>query len=251
MPQVYFRFYAELNELLPAEKRQVTFSQPFKDRVTVKHLIESLGVPHGEVDMILVDGRPVDFGHIVGAGERISVYPVFETLDVGSASRLRPRPLRETRFVLDTHLGQLASYLRLLGFDTLYRNDYDDPELARISQAEGRLLLTKDRGLLKRKIVSHGYCVRATDPEQQMLEVIERFDLRGQFQPFKRCLRCNGLIEDVAKVDVVAQLPADTRRYYEEFRICGACGQVYWKGSHYERMQAFLARTLGLEMGEE
>lgn len=249
MPQVFFRFYAELNELLPEEKRRVTFSQPFNDRVTVKHLIESLGVPHGEVDLILVDGRPVDFGHIVGEDERISVYPVFETLDVGPVARLRPRPLRETRFVLDTHLGQLASYLRLLGFDTLYRNDYDDPELARISHEQRRLLLTKDRGLLKRKIVSRGYCVREIDPELQMLEVVERFDLRGQFEPFKRCLRCNGLIEDVAKADVMERLPVDTRRYYDEFRLCAACGQVYWKGSHYERMRAFLARTLGLEIG--
>ena len=151
--------------------------------------------------------------------------------------------------MLDTHLGQLASYLRLLGFDTLYRNDYDDPELAWISHEDGRLLLTKDRGLLKRKIVSRGYCVRETDPELQMLEVVERFELRGQFAPFKHCLRCNGLIERVAKSAVIDRLPADTRRYYDEFRTCSDCGQVYWKGSHYERMRAFLARTLGLEVG--
>lgn len=247
MPQVYFRFYAELNDLLPADKRQVTFPQPFKHRVTVKHLIESLGVPHAEVDLILVDGRPVNFGHIVAEGEQISVYPVFETLDVGEVTRLRPRPLRETRFVLDTHLGQLASYLRLLGFGTLYHNDYDDPELARISQVEKRLLLTKDRGLLKRKIVTHGYCVRETDPARQLVEVVDRFDLRGQFQPFKRCLRCNGLIEAVDKAEVVDRLQADTRRYYDEFRQCKACGQIYWKGSHYVRMKTFLAETLGLE----
>ncbi len=249
MPQVFFRFYAELNDLLPAEKRQVTFAQPFKDRVTVKHLIESLGVPHGEVDLILVDGEPADFGHIVAADERISVYPVFESLDVGELNRLRPRPLRESRFVLDTHLGQLASYLRLLGFDTLYRNDYDDPELAGISHEQGRILLTRDRGLLKRKIVSHGYVVRQTDPAEQLLEVVERFDLRGQFEPFRRCLRCNGLIEAVDKAAVVDQLPANTRRYYDEFRQCADCGQVYWQGSHYQRMRTFLKRTLGVEVG--
>jgi len=248
MPQVFFRFYAELNDLLPAEKRQVTFSQPFKNRVTVKHLIESLGVPHAEVDLILVDGQPVDFGHIVSEDERISVYPVFETLDVGEVSRLRPQPLRETRFVLDTHLGQLASYLRLLGFDTLYRNDFDDPELASISQAEKRILLTKDRGLLKRKIVSHGYCVRETDPARQLVEVVDHFDLRGQFRPFARCLRCNGPIVVVDKAAVVEKLPANTRRYYDEFRQCTGCGQVYWKGSHYQRMRGFLEQTLGLEM---
>jgi hypothetical protein len=248
MPQVYFRFYAELNDLLPADKRQVTFPQPFKDRVTVKHLIESLGVPHAEVDLILVDGRSVDFDHIVAEGEQISVYPVFETLDIAEVSHLRPQPLRESRFVLDTHLGQLAGYLRLLGFDTLYRNDYDDPELAHISQAEGRILLTNDRWLLKRKIVTHGYVVRETDPDKQLVEVVDRFDLRGQFQPFKRCLRCNGLIEPVDKAAVVDQLPANTRRYYEEFRRCASCGQVYWMGSHYRRMVGFLEQTLGVKV---
>ncbi|MGD8586122.1 MAG: Mut7-C RNAse domain-containing protein [Chloroflexota bacterium] len=249
MPQVFFRFYAELNDLLPAEKRQLTFAQSFKDRVTVKHLIESLGVPHAEVDLILIDGRPVGFDHIVAEGERISVYPVFESMDVGEVSRLRPRPLRESRFVLDTHLGQLASYLRLLGFDTLYRNDFEDPELARISQAEKRILLTKDRGVLKRKIVTHGYVVRETEPARQLVEVVDRFDLRGQFRPFTRCLRCNGLIESVDKAAVVDQLPADTRRYYDEFRRCASCGQVYWQGSHYQRMVAFLRQTLGLKVG--
>jgi uncharacterized protein with PIN domain len=246
MPQVFFRFYAELNDLLPAEKRRVTFAQTFNARVTVKHLIESLGVPHAEVDLILVDGRSVDFDYIVADDERISVYPVFESLDVGGLTRLRPRPLRESRFVLDTHLGHLASYLRLLGFDTLYRNDYDDPELAHVSQMERRILLTRDRGLLKRKIISHGYVVRAIDPAEQLVEVVDRFSLRSQFQPFRRCLRCNGVIQAVDKATVVDQLPANTRRFYDEFRRCASCGQVYWRGSHYRRMQAFLQRTLGV-----
>jgi uncharacterized protein with PIN domain len=248
VPQVFFRFYAELNDLLPADKRQVTFAQTFNNRVTVKHLIESLGVPHGEVDLILVDGRSVDFGHIVAADERISVYPVFEALDVGGLTRLRPRPLRESRFVLDTHLGQLASYLRLLGFDTLYHNDSDDSELALLSHEQSRILLTKDRGLLKRKIITHGYCVRETDPARQLQEAVARFDLRGQFRPFRRCLVCNGLIEAVDKAAVVDRLPANTRRFYEEFRQCASCDRVYWKGSHYQRMVAFLRQTLDLEV---
>ncbi|HSG18901.1 MAG TPA: Mut7-C RNAse domain-containing protein [Anaerolineae bacterium] len=247
MHRVFFRFYAELNDLLPAERRQVFFPQPFNDRVTVKHLIESLGVPHSEVDLILVDGRSVDFTYIVADGDQISVYPVFESLDIGHVTRLRPEPLRETRFVLDGHLGQLATYLRLLGFDSLYRNDYDDRELAMISSSERRILLTKDRGLLKRKMVSHGYLVRETDPELQMLEVVGRFDLRDRVQPFRRCLRCNGLTDEVPKSAVIDRLPANTRRYYDEFRLCRDCQQIYWKGSHYKRMQAFLKRTLGLE----
>ena len=248
MPQVFFRFYAELNDLLPAERRQVSFAQPFKGRVTVKHLIESLGVPHSEVDLILVDGRSVDFTYIVSDKDQISVYPVFESLDIGHVNRLRPEPLREPRFVLDGHLGQLATYLRLLGFDSLYRNDYEDREMALVSREEGRILLTKDRGLLKRKMVSHGYLVREIDPELQMLEVVRRFDLRDRLQPFRRCLRCNGLTDAVPKSAVVDRLPANTRRYYDEFRMCRDCQQIYWKGSHYKRMRAFLKRTLGLEI---
>ena len=247
MPQVFFRFYAELNDLLPAERRQVSFAQPFKGRVTVKHLVESLGVPHSEVDLIVVDGRSVDFNYIVADGDRISVYPVFESLDIGHVNRLRPEPLRETRFVLDGHLGQLATYLRLLGFDSLYRNDYEDRELAQISARERRALLTKDRGLLKRKMVSHGYLVREIDPELQMLEVVRRFDLRDRLRPFRRCLRCNGLTDEVPKSAVIDRLPANTRRYYDEFRMCRDCQQVYWKGSHYKRMLAFLKRTLDVE----
>jgi hypothetical protein len=211
-------------------------------------LIESLGVPHGEVDLILVDGRSVDFAYIVADGDRISVYPVFESLDIGHVTRLRPEPLRDPRFVLDGHLGQLATYLRLLGFDSLYRNDYEDREMALVSQQEQRILLTKDRGLLKRKMVSHGYLVREIDPEQQMLEVVGRFDLRDRLQPFRRCLRCNGLTHEVPKSAVVDRLPANTRRYYDEFRLCRDCRQIYWKGSHYKRMLDFLKQTLDLEI---
>lgn len=243
-----FRFYAELNDFLPPARRQRDFAHPVEGRVTVKHLIESLGVPHGEVDLILVDGRPVDFSYLVEDGDRISVYPMFESIDISAVGRLRPQPLRQTRFVLDTHLGQLATYLRLLGFDTLYRNDFGDPELARISSEERRILLTRDRGLLKRNLVSHGYYVRHTEPRQQLLEVVRRFDLKDNLHPFRRCLRCNALLEPVDKARILHRLEADTRRYYDEFRICSGCQQIYWKGSHYRRMRHFLNGILDLDV---
>src|SRR5262249_31383318 len=156
MNRACFRFYAELNDFLPPGRRGVTFTYSFEGSPSIKDLIEALGVPHTEVDLILVNGESVDFAYRVREGDRISVYPVFESLDITPLLRVRPRPLRETRFVLDTHLGRLAAYLRLLGFDTLYRNDAGDDELARISSGEGRILLTRDRGLLKRSQVTHG-----------------------------------------------------------------------------------------------
>ena len=242
--QAHFRFYAELNDFLRTERRQVTFAHSFEGRASVKDMIESLGVPHTEIDLILVNNAPVDFSYIVQDGDRISVYPVFESFDISPLVRLRPRPLREPKFVLDTHLGKLAAYLRILGFDTLYRNDYPDEELARVSAEEKRILLTKDRGLLKRRLVTHGYCVRATDPKHQVREVLERFDLSNVVVPFSRCIRCNGLLEPVSKQAVEDRLPPDTRQYYDEFYRCAACDQLYWPGSHYDAMRAFVATVL-------
>jgi hypothetical protein len=239
-----FRFYAELNDFLPPPRRFVAFRESFEVSGSVKDMIESLGVPHTEVDLILANGESVDFSYLVRDGDRISVYPVFESIDITPLLRVRPRPLRQTRFVLDIHLGRLANYLRMLGFDALYRNDYRDEELARVSREEERILLTRDRNLLKRRAVEHGYCVRETRPRRQLLEVLERFDLRGSVAAFTRCLRCNGLLEPVAKEEIAGQLPPRTSEHYQDFRQCASCGQVYWKGSHYQRMQQFI-QSLG------
>jgi uncharacterized protein len=236
MSDVFFRFYAELNDFLPPDRRQADFIVPFNPSVTVKHLIESLGVPHPEVDLILVNGGSVGFDYQVKDGDRISVYPVFEALNIASLNHLHPQPLRQPRFVLDTHLGRLAAYLRMLGFDTLYRNDYSDHTLADISANESRILLTRDRGLLKRSQVTRGYCVRSSDPRRQICEILDRFDLRGAVHPFTRCLRCNGLLEKVAKGEIIASLQENTSRFYDEFHRCEICGQIYWKGSHYTRI---------------
>ena len=244
MSQATFRFYAELNDFLPPDKRQVEFVHPFKGRVSIKDMIEALGAPHTEIDLILVNGASVDFSYVVQKDDRISVYPMFESFDIAPLLRLRPKPLRDPRFVLDTHLGKLAAYLRMLGFDALYRNDYEDGELAFLSSAELRTLLTRDRGLLKRNMVTHGYCVREMDPLRQLDEVVRRFDLYRLVVPFRRCIRCNGLLEPVPKEAILDRLPPQTAHYYDEFRMCQACGQIYWKGSHYERMRRLIDEVL-------
>lgn len=240
MATATFRFYAELNEFLPPERRGVAFAYAFDRRAAIKDVVEALGVPHTEIDLILIDGEPVDFNHILADGERVGVYPVFEAFDISPLLRLRPRPLRTPRFVLDIHLGTLARYLRLLGFDTLYRNDYDDDELAAISAAEHRILLTRDRGLLKRRIVTHGAFVHADKPRVQLEEVCDRLDLYSAIEPFKRCTRCNGLLEPVDKAEIEHRLEPKTRRYYDHFLRCSNCGQIYWKGSHFNRMKKLI-----------
>jgi uncharacterized protein with PIN domain len=239
-----FRFYAELNDFLAPERRYHNFTYEVPGNPAVKDSIEALGVPHTEVDLILINGRSQDFTYQLQDGDQISVYPVFESVDITPLIRLRPEPLREVRFVLDTHLGRLAGYLRMLGFDTIYSNDCSDEELAKISSEGKRILLTKDRGLLKRNIVTHGYYVRGTQPRDKLIEVLRRFDLFQQVQPFTRCIRCNGLLENVTKEDVLQFLPPKVKAGYDSYRRCRECEQIYWKGTHYERMQQFIQHVL-------
>ena len=237
-PRAQFRFYEELNDFLPPEKRKVTFDYPLQRRASVKDIIEALGVPHTEIEVILANGESVDFGYIVADGDRISVYPVFESLDIRPLLKLRESPLRQPRFVLDCHLGRLARYLRQLGFDTLYRNDYEDDRLAAISARDHRILLTRDRDLLKRRIVDHGYCVRSHDPRRQLDEVLARFDLYADIEPFGRCTRCNGEVVAVDKSDILDRLEPKTRSFFDEFWQCSSCGQIYWEGSHFDKMKS-------------
>ena len=205
MLQLQFRFYAELNDFLAPQRRQVPFGHVVKDQAAIKDVIEALGVPHPEVDLILVNGEPVDFGYLIQDGDCVSVYPKFQSLNIAPVSPVSPEPLVQVRFVLDVHLGKLATYLRLLGFDALYRNDYTDEALAQLSSQEQRVLLTQDRGLLKRSMVTYGYIVRSHDPEQQVREVLGRFTLHHTAAPLARCPRCNGQVVAVAVADVAGQ----------------------------------------------
>lgn len=240
-PFATFRFYAELNQFLPLEQRQKTIVYTLPARTAVKHPIEAYGVPHTEVELLLVNGTPQGFDYILQRGDRVAVYPAFHTLSPEGAALLRPPLPRPVRFLLDVHLGQLASYLRLFGFDAAYRNDCDDPELAEMAAREQRVLLTRDRRLLMRSAITYGYCLRTRDPEAQLLAVLQRYDLFKLIAAGSRCLRCNGLLAPVAKADILHRLEPKTRRYYDDFYRCVECDQIYWQGSHYEHMQSFIA----------
>lgn len=238
---ITIRFYEELNDFLPAERRKVDFVQTIFRGQTVKDLIESLGVPHTEVDLIQVNGDSVEFGYQLQHGDRISVYPVFERFDISRVTRLRLEPLREIRFIIDSHLAKLARYLRMLGFDTLHENHYEDSEITEIAVRERRIVLSRDRGLLMRRDITHGRYVRNTEPRKQLQEIVDWLDLSSSMTPFTRCIHCNGLLHEVNKDSIADQIKADTRQYYQQFWQCDGCRQIYWKGSHYQKMEKIIS----------
>jgi hypothetical protein len=238
------RCYAELNDFLPRGRRQMAFEHAWDGRVSVKDLLEGLGVPHGEVDLLLVNGESSGFDWLVEDGDRVAAFPVFESFDITSDTKVRPEPLRQTRFVLDVHLGRLAAFLRLAGFDALYDREAADAQLADCSASTKRILLSRDQALLKRRIVTHGYWVRSTSPAAQLAEVVRRFDLKRTARPFTRCTVCNGATTLVRRGEVADRVPPRSRQFHDEYRRCAACGRVYWKGTHYERLRRLLEDTL-------
>jgi uncharacterized protein with PIN domain len=238
--RVEVRCYEELNDFLPPGLRKRSFPWPLYRGQTAKSLVESLGIPHTEVDLLLVNGRSVGFRHRLAVGDRLAVYPVFESLELSGSSRVRPRPLRTVRFVLDVHLGSLARLLRLAGFDSLYDNRWEDRTLSRLARQDGRILLTRDRGLLMRAEVTHGYCLRSPHPPAQLSEVLARFDLGRRLSPFSLCLVCNRGLQRLPRRRARERVPAAVARRYRRFRACPQCGRVYWRGSHWERMRRFL-----------
>lgn len=240
MATARFRFYEELNDFLAPERRKREFDYRCARAATVKNAIEALGVPHTEVELVLVNGASVDFSHIVREGDRVAVYPRFESFDIRPLLRVRPEPLRETRFVADTHLGGLARLLRTLGFDTVYGNGLSDEDIVSIAAGEGRVILTRDKALLKRREVTHGCFVHAVKPREQMKELVERLQLASSLRPYSRCVHCNGVLRSIDKAAVLEQIPASVARRYDEFLLCPPCDQVYWVGDHWREMRALL-----------
>lgn len=240
---VSFRFYGRLNDFLPTVRRGRRFTQPLRNVSSVKDAIEALGVPHPEVDLILINSTAADFSAHVHDGDYISVYPAFQSIEVSGIGRAGSDPPHPIRFALDVHLGKLVSLLRLAGFDAVAMQD--DVDLARRAAGEDRVALTRDVVLLKRNVIRHGYWVRNTDPEWQFAEVLERFGLADSMQPFSRCLRCNTPLEQVDAEEVADRLPPQTKADFREFRRCTGCGRIYWRGSHFAPLQRMLERARG------
>ncbi|MGF6752647.1 Mut7-C RNAse domain-containing protein [Paraburkholderia sp. GAS334] len=240
-----FRFYEELNDFIARPLRRCTFSCECARNATAKHMIEAIGVPHTEVELILVNGESVGFDHPLEDGDRVAVYPKFESLDIQPLLRVRERPLRVMRFVADAHLGGLAQLLRLAGFDTLYDNHYPDEDIEAIAASDHRIVLTRDRELLKRRTITHGCYVRALKPKVQLREIFDRLDLAGSAQPFRLCLACNAPLRRIAKEDVVGRAPEGVLERHVRFVTCDVCRRVFWEGTHWQRMRSLMDSLAG------
>jgi uncharacterized protein with PIN domain len=227
-------FHGDLSFFLrskaPAIERQLS------ERTSIKDVIEACGVPHTEVDLILVNGEPIDFAAVLRQDAVVDVHPPNEThCPLFPEDRLQVHDIEN--FVADGHLGKLVRDLRLLGIDVAYDPAAEDRQLVRTASDEERSLLTRDRRLLMHAAVRHGYYPRSQDPLEQTVEVLRRFRLASSLTPFSRCLRCNAPLEPAEKAKVLGQLEPLTKIYYDQFRRCRGCGQVYWSGSHFEKLQ--------------
>lgn len=237
---ITMRCYAELNDFLPQERKQKSFVLSLKTPVTAGEAIEHLGIPLSEVDLVLVNGEPIGRSHRLHENDVVSVYPTFETFDISSLKTTGKRPLRITSFILDAHLGKLAKYLRLLGFDTLYQNDFGDEEIIEIAREQNRIILSRDKLLLRAPGVDHGYYVRNTEKHGQLIEVMEKFDLYSQIRSFTRCMTCNAPLVSKSKETVRDRVDPEIYECFHDFSYCSDCDKVFWKGSHFDRMERLI-----------
>lgn len=235
-----FRFHGDLDHLLVRKYRSPHITYHFLANPGIKDAVEAMGVPHTEVDVIVVNGHSVSFSYPLQHQDVVDVYPVQADVPLMRPLHLSPLPPEPIRFVLDVHLGTLARRLRLFGFDACYRNEFPDAEILRIALRDHRIILTRDSGLLKHRRVQHGYLVRSDQMVRQLLEVLQRYDLFRQVRLWSRCLKCNGLLDAVEKAVVLPELEPRTRLYYDVFHRCRSCGRIYWQGSHFENIDAWL-----------
>lgn len=244
MAQIKLHFYRSLNDFIAPELGNTEITHVFDRKASVKDMIESFNVPHTEIEQIIVNGRAVDFNYIVQDDDTIQVYPALENPGITPSLQLRPASLRPLVFVVDANLGKLARYLRLLGFDCLYRNDYADATVAKIASEQQRTVLTRDRALLQRKIITYGYFVRADNPKIQTQEVLKKFQLYPLIKPFTRCTHCNGQLVETDKQKIEFRLEPLTKQHYDRFLMCSECNHIYWQGSHCARVQSLIDAIL-------
>jgi hypothetical protein len=240
MSTAILHFHGELASLAGCER----FDYPVTRRASIKDVTEALGVPHTEVYALAVDGQPIDFSHILEPGQFAEVRPGDPPVVVTAPQALRAT-LPRAAFLADANVGRLATYLRLIGMDVVFDRDYRDAEVARLAALQGRVVLTRDRGVLRRKSVAWGRLVRSNDPVEQARDVVRFFGLASQAAPFTRCVRCNVALQAASKAEVLHLLEPRTKKYYQEFHRCPACGRVYWAGSHHDRMAEMFDRLVG------
>jgi len=244
MPNVIIRFYEELNDFLPENSRKTDVEVPLKGKRSIKDMIEALGVPHTEIDLILVNNRSVDFNYILQDNDRVSVYPVFELLNITNITRLRKIPLRRNTFIADINLGNIVKYMRVLGLDVYHDVSLSNREIIEISNQKNRIILTQNKKLLKFKDVSHGMFIRQGTTTKQIRRIIEYLDIQKDIKPFSRCLRCNSLLIAVQKNNVLDRIPPKTKECCHEYGQCPSCDKIYWKGTHFMNMEKIVRQIL-------
>lgn len=218
---------------------------PVTRRASTKDVLEALGAPHTEVWGLSERGRPSGFERPVEPGDRLDAFAARVPVDVTAPHPLRPTPLPALRFLVDANVNRLGRLLRLLGLDAASDRTLDDAGLAERAVRESRVLLTRDRGLCRRKNVGWARLLRANHPHGQLREVLWFFGLKPPFAVFTRCLDCNEVLAPVDKARVLHRLEPKTRLYYHEFRLCPCCGKVFWAGSHHRAMLGSLADLVG------
>ena len=244
MPKASLRFYNELNEILPENRRSSYIEAEFTEKRSVKDMIEALGVPHTEIDVILANGRSVDFGYILKDGDRICVYPVCETPDISDVIHLKPIPGCRSRFVADINIRDIVRYMRALGLDVYFNPSSSARDIIGISKKEDRIILTRSKKLLKHNDAVLGILLRRGPLEEQVRDVIQRLGIREEVKPFSRCLKCNSFLKDVNKSDIEERLPQKTRAYCDKYAICMSCNKIYWEGSHVVEMKRVIKEIL-------
>jgi uncharacterized protein with PIN domain len=244
MVSINVRCYAELNDHLHPEQQFIAFPFFLPPKSTVKKLVDDIGINSDLIDLILVNDRSVDLSYILEENDRVALYPAFETFDISTITKVREHPLRQPKFILDVHLGKLANHLRMLGFDTLYKNDCSNEVLLSYSLNENRILLSKNRILIGNEKLTHAYYVKNKDPRLQLIEVLEHLDLYRLADPFTRCIECNSLLKSIEKEIIFSKIPPLVRNWCNEYQWCNSCNRIYWKGSHYQHMIAFIQSIL-------
>lgn len=243
---IKLRFYGYLNDFINLEQKKIKrtatpyYLHYFNGRQTIKDIIESLGVPHPEVTLIIKRGEFLNFSYLVQSGDLISVYPYFYNFELSAEKKLLPEYPAQPKFILDVHLGKLARYLRRFGFDTAYRNDYGDREIVEQAVKEERIILTRDLGLLMRKRVKWAKFIWNDDPRKQLQEVFERFQLKQYYPQAGRCVNCNSRLIKVEKEEIIERLEPKTKKYFNQFMLCPNCNKLYWRGSHYQKTEKFI-----------
>jgi uncharacterized protein len=240
--EVIIRFYEELNRLLSPYLQKKDFTFQIESKTSIQQLLDKLNIPLSIIDLILVNGVSAGLKCQLNDGDRISIYPVFETFNIAPLSLLHVKPLRRLRFICDDHLGKLAKYMRALGFDVLYNNNFQNHQVIDTSIEQKRIILTKDKLLIKNHRITRAYLVKESDSRKQLSEIVLYFDLFGCIDPLSRCLRCNNCVQPATKESIKNYVPASILNMHDCFKQCDSCKRIYWMGSHYDSMMNWIGR---------